>query len=94
MFTARNGTLELPELETFKKQAGCLNFHTEYYFGSTGQTFYLFPMEENASLILHVCYFLLFHVSLVPDVCADSRETSTAAENTETTEMTEATTVN
>ncbi|XP_076015906.1 uncharacterized protein LOC143008164 [Genypterus blacodes] len=58
LFT-RSGTLEASELETFKKQAECLNFIPEYFHGGT-------------------------------DLCADSRETAKAAENTENGETTEA----
>lgn len=41
-FKARTGKLEPSELETFKKQAECLNFSPEYHFGGSGQLiFYL-----------------------------------------------------
>lgn len=36
-FKARTGKLEPSELETFKKQAECLQFPPEYFFGSTGK---------------------------------------------------------
>lgn len=35
---ARTGALEPSELEIFKKQAECLQFLPEYYFGGTGQS--------------------------------------------------------
>ncbi|KAF7661067.1 hypothetical protein LDENG_00268780 [Lucifuga dentata] len=56
LFT-RTGALEPSDLETFKKQAECLNFLPEYHFVGT-------------------------------DLCADNRETSTAAKNTENAETT------
>lgn len=50
-FKARTGTLEPSELETFKKQAECLNFLPEYHFGGTGQISFSFvpnhPSNHN-----------------------------------------------
>lgn len=77
-FTARDGSLEPSEFETFKKQAKCLNFLPEYHFMGKSQS-----VASSATTCPSVNdYSLLFFLS-VSDLCPDDRETvPTATEDT------------
>lgn len=77
LFQARTGSLEPPELDTFKKQAECLKFLPEYHFGSTRKK--SVPAQFFSSLV----YSFWSAAFLLSDLCPDGRESSAvrSAEN-------------
>ncbi len=73
-FKARTGTLEPSELETFKKQAECLNFLPEYHFGGTGQPSFfsalpLLGTQLNYQSKFSSRYFLHYSTTLLFQIC-------------------------
>lgn len=72
-FEARTGLLEPAHFETFKKQAGCLEFPPHYHFVSTG--------ELQLSILPPPSGLLHSRRSRLSDLCPDARQA--AAEKTE-----------
>lgn len=69
-FEARTGLLEPSQFETFKKQAGCLEFPPHYHFGSTGEP----PLQLSGPRVLPS--FPDGGLLCLTDLCPDARQTA------------------